>query len=274
MLSSVPPLLELNSPLEVLVNNSARRACSSLVRAHYWKWSGIYLPLENNVFVASPEDTFLQLAHDFDFPELLLLGYELCGSYRFPVFGGETGYGRPVCMTAESLQRALDGREGMHGIKRVRLTLRYLLPNSASPMETVLVLMLILPPRLGGYGFPAPELNMRCYVDECGITYYIPDLWWRYRNVVLEYFGGRDHTELHDMVSDNLRRNDLLDKGQQVLVAVHEHLISGASMDHLATQLSHQLGLGEIDMTREARERRRELRTRFLRWEGRLPRRG
>ena len=73
------------------------------------------------------------------------------------------------------------------------------------------------------------------------------------------------------MVSDNLRRNDLLDNGQQVLVAVYEHLINGARMDHLAVQLAHQLGLGEIDMSREARERRRELRTRLLRWEGGLP---
>ncbi|MDY4533879.1 MAG: hypothetical protein SPD98_01360 [Tractidigestivibacter sp.] len=216
----------------------------------------------------------LQLAHDFAPPELLLTGFELCGSYRFSVGGVPTAYGRPACMTPESLRRAMDGREGMHGIKRVRVALRYLLPGSGSPMETVLVLVLILPPRLGGYGFPAPELNLRCYIDTCGMTYYIPDLWWRDRNVVLEYFGGRDHTELHDMVSDNLRRNDLLDNGRRVMVAVYEHLAKGASMDHLASQLSHQLGLGEIDMSREARERRRQLRTRLLRWEGGLSKQG
>ena len=117
----------------------------------------------------------LQLAHDFAPPELLLTGFELCGSYRFPVGGAPTAYGRPACMTPESLRRAMDGREGMHGIKRVRVALRYLLPGSGSPMETVLVLVLILPPRLGGYGFPAPELNLRCYIDTCGMTYYIPD---------------------------------------------------------------------------------------------------
>ena len=266
-----PSVMGLTTPWEVLVNSSARRNCTRLASPRFWKWGGLFLPIGNDVFVASPEDTILQLSHGFDFFELLLLSYELCGSYRFPVYREETTYGRPVCMTPASLQRALVGREGMHGIKNVRQALRYLLPKSGSPMESVLVLVLILPPRLGGYGFPAPELNMRCYVDECGVTYYIPDLWWRCRNVVLEYFGGRDHTELHDMVSDNLRRNDLLDNGQQVLVAVYEHLINGARMDHLAVQLSHQLGLGEIDMSREVRERRRELRTRLLRWEGGLP---
>ena len=263
-----PPLSELTLPLEILVNGSTRRAATALEHPHYWKWGGLFLPLENIVFVASPADTVLQLAHDFDLPELLLLSYELCGTYRLPVRGEEPAYGRPACMTPESLRRALYGREGMHGIKKIRLVLRYLLPKSGSPMETVLVLVLTLPPRLGGYGLPTPVLNVRCYIDESGMTYYIPDLWWRDRNVVLEYFGGRDHTELHDMVLDNLRRNDLLDSGQQVLVAVYEHLANGASMDHLAAQLSHQLGLGKIDMSREARERRRELRTRLLRWRG------
>ncbi len=158
----------------------------------------------------------------------------------------------------------------MRGVKKVRWALRYLLPGSGSPMETVLVLVLMLHAEVGGYGFPPPCLNKRCYIDEFGMKYYIPDLWWQTWKVILEYFGGPDHSMPHDMVSDNLRRNDLLDHGEQVLVAVHEHLISDSRMDHLAMQLSRQLGTGEIDMSREARARRHELRERLLHWEGGL----
>ena len=41
-----------------------------------------------------------------------------------------------------------------------------LLPNAASPMEVLLVLAFVLPPRLGGWGFPEIQVNQRIDVDE------------------------------------------------------------------------------------------------------------
>ena len=107
-------------------------------------------------YVVSPAEVFLQLATVLPFPNLLEVGFELCGRYARPI-GGYLELGRrdPLA-SAAGLDRFLERMAGVPGASTARRAVCFILDGSWSPMETSSVLYLCLPFRLGGYGLPAP----------------------------------------------------------------------------------------------------------------------
>ena len=156
-------------PLHVLVADQQSLRSLHQVKTHLFGGRlppGSLCELSGSNYVSSPEFTFLQASAGRSLIELLELGYYLCGSFSIDERGhGYTGQRAPLT-TPEDIARFLDSADGAYGVRKARSALRYLLPNSASPMEVLLALAFVLPPRLGGWEFPEIQVNQRIDVDE------------------------------------------------------------------------------------------------------------
>ena len=127
---------------------------------------GLVKKVENRVFCAGPELTFVQMAGETSFLGAVVLGHELCGSYAHFSQMVSGFYERPPLTSVERLRHAVSQLEGMRGVGAARKALRFVRNRSASSMETVVSCMLLLPTAMGGFGMVAPELNYKVTLDE------------------------------------------------------------------------------------------------------------
>lgn len=203
------------TPLYVLVHPHASRGGSKSVRPMSWGCKipkGALRKVSADAFVSSPEFVFLQMARELELVELIELGMELCGTYRRHE-SGPTAYDYPPLTTPGKLKTFLKAAGPAPGIKRAREATKYLIPNSASPFETIVYLLLCLPRRLGGYAFPRPILNVRVRIGARGRQHTLrrssyPDLYWRSVNLDLECHGA-DHEREKTRTADSMRRKAL-----------------------------------------------------------------
>lgn len=177
-----------------------------------------------------------------------LVASEFAGTYRL---GGEKGVGynvRPL-MSVDSLERAAAEVGDSQGTRRARRVSRLMVEDSASPMETVLALMLSLPCDFGGFGLEKPRLNHPIDVsaynggvsDRDVVT---PDFLWACQKVALEYDSEEFHAALGDGRSrrDATRTNILAALGYRTLRATPQMIRSLPGLELLARQIAAALG--------------------------------
>lgn len=229
-------------PLEVLVNNRTQRTGSKAVRPRVWHSkvvSTAFRTVCRDVYVSSPEFVFLQMATRLELPELAALGMELCGTYRRNVAAAHldsdepgfiTCYNQRPLTTVRRLRGFCTSMKGAPGGRRAIKALEYVLPYSASPMETALYLLLCLPRRLGGYALPNPVLNPPITLTKAGKRHTIrngakPDLYWKNVRLDLEYNSDEFHDE-NQRAIDSMRRKALERMGVEVIELTKQELFS------------------------------------------------
>jgi len=234
--------LSVEHPFEVLVRDKGQRARSKAVQARIWSTpvaATAFRTVRRNIYVSSPEFVFLQLATRLDLPELVALGMELCGTYRRKVrvphidsdeIGFTTNYHQAMLTTPKRLRGFLDSMRPAPGCGKALKALEYVLPNSASPMETAIYLLLCLPRRLGGYALPQPILNPAIAISKSGQQYTLrksakPDLFWKKIRLDLEYNSDEFHEE-NQRASDSMRRKALEHMGVEVIELTSDELLS------------------------------------------------
>lgn len=204
-------------PLHLLVPDQQSLRSLQRVKTHLFSGRlppGSLCELSGANYVSSPEFTFLQVAAGRTPIETLELGYYLCGSFSIDEKGcGYTGQRAPLT-TPENIARFLDSASGAYGVRKARSALRYLLPNAASPMEVLLVLAFVLPPRLGGWGFPEIQVNQRIDVDEhlrviAEAGFFLGDIYLPSVNGDVEYDSEEFHTGRWRADHTQARRNVL-----------------------------------------------------------------
>lgn len=269
------------NPIEVLVHDNSQRRKAKAVSVRVWREpiapTG-FRKVADGIYVSSPEFVFLQMATRLELPELVALGMELCGTYRrevrVPHFDmGEdafiTVYQQEPLSSPKRLRGFLDSMKSAPGHAKASKALSYVLPNSASPMETALYLLLCLPRRMGGYALPKPELNPGITFNKAGQQHTLrhsakPDLYWRDAHLDLEYNSDEFHGE-NDRAVDSMRRKALERMNVEVIELTTEELFS-TSLFH-ATVLRIALRLHkQIRPEHEGNfiEKRADLRKRLL----------
>ena len=141
----------LSLPVHLLVDRLEKRPSTGWAVYHTRNAPlprGSFLHAGTELFVASPELCFTQLAASHPLPDQVSIGHELCGSYRIG-----KGYDLPPLTTVAKLKAYAQRAAGMDGIVQTRRALRYVLPDSASSMETTLAMLLDLPAMMGGTRF-------------------------------------------------------------------------------------------------------------------------
>ncbi|MDR2957396.1 MAG: hypothetical protein LBU61_04335 [Coriobacteriales bacterium] len=252
-------------PLNALVSNANARRPSKKMQPHVLSGTvpgyGL-ISIDNGVYVSSPEFCFLQMATTLPLLELIELGFELCGLFskssyvagdrvRHGDFSGnsaQTVYhsnldDNPQLTTVKKIRSFVEHMPNVRGRGRALKALRYILDNSASPMEAKLVMLLCLPFRLGGYGFPSPELNSRIdpvkaarsYTNQ---TYFKCDLFWPHLSLAVEYDSDEFHTGTARIARDSRKRNALASLGILVITVTREQIKSTVQLEAVAKILA------------------------------------
>ena len=197
-------------PLHILVPNASakrrvrnvhQRSCTHKVPSNSLRWLG------DHVLVPSPELTFLLLAQSLDLAELTAIGMELCGHYRLtgatpanPLHSRTVVYNCSALTSPHKIARLLERAEDFPGVLKAQRACRHMEANAASPMETILYLLLCLPRHLGGYGLPHPMLNAKRKVNEEAEAFtfahtLVPDLYWPEAMLDMEYDSDEFHSD-------------------------------------------------------------------------------
>ncbi|MDR2036038.1 MAG: hypothetical protein LBP91_05150 [Coriobacteriales bacterium] len=243
--------LGLTLPFHILVGSGNVRRTSESLRFHVCSREypgGSFMEYPSGLVVSSPELCFLQIASLLSLEELIMLGFELCGSYRIgnrkePSKGFRED--SPLTSVAK-LKGYLIRAPRIKGKVLACQALQFIANHSASPRETVLAMLLTLPYRLGGYGFPMPVLNLTIDVPISGkktspVKERRCDLFWQKEQVAVEYDSNAFHANEDRIAEDAIRRNALIAAGITVIVASNKHIKDARELRVLAGLLEKLL---------------------------------
>lgn len=237
-----------NKPLHLMVSRSDQRLMSHDFVFHVHSSDlpvNSFMEVGPDVYVASPELVFIQVCRALSLIEAVALGYELCGTYRVRSEGMVSAR---KLMTKESLGALAQQRCRPFGAVKARGFSRFIVEDSASPMESRVAMRLSLPRRLGGFGLPAPQMNRSIdlpgeLADSLGRRYLKCDLMWPDRMVAVEYDSDRFHTGSDRIAFDAQRRNALSRAGVQLLTLTREQYRSSQGFSAFVRTLCSKLGL-------------------------------
>lgn len=265
-----------DEPTNTLVSSQAARMAHPRLRTHLHVRplpSGAVLSVgpalgrRERLRVCSPEVVFIQLAGSLRPAELVLLGYELCGSYSVRPSSGELVEREPLT-TPVRLANMIGRCTGMHGVRSARRALRHVLPGSASPFESILSMLAHLPPSLGGYGLGVPELNpvlavpsaTRAITSQRTVS---PDELFAECDEAIEYESDEYHLDSEKHTRDSHRRSVLAHMGIHVTTITRGQIFDvdmfDAAMWGLARSMGRRLRVGSPEWKAARRQLRKTL---------------
>ena len=273
-------LSHIRTPIQVLVPKRSMTTQSDRLITHVWSHdipSGAYLRLDNGIYLPTPAFLMQQLASQLDEIGLILLGLELCGFYSmwsFPAMGahhatadefeGCTFELNPATSVTQ-LTSYIRKRGGERGYRTVQHVLKRTLDRSASPMESVVYLLLCLPRRLGGFGLPMPVLNVKVKVSTSTTTKSrFPDLYWPIQSLDVEYDSDQDHTGMWSRYRDARRTVELAAEKITVLPLTHAQLFDAGEFEAFAASVRRNLGIRARTLDAEWHAKHHLLRERLL----------
>ncbi|MDO4807597.1 MAG: hypothetical protein Q4A07_10150 [Coriobacteriales bacterium] len=263
-------LLVPNAESKRRVRNVSQRACTTRVTPDSFKRLG------DVVLVPKPEFAYVLLAHHLSFVELIVVGMEMCGRYRLTgapsnqlLVSSGAIYDCDQLMTPTSMHDYANQNSSFPGAALALRTCKYLVPNSSSPMETIVYLLLCLPRSMGGYGLPKPQLNAKRVVNTYAgsITFsrtLIPDLYWPSARLDMEYDSDEFHSDAESLAK-GARRALALRAMHVDVISMTRDIVYDESAFHAAARLvSSRLGIRFRPFSESALKKRRELRELLL----------
>lgn len=259
-----------SEPVSLIATHDYSRRNSSRAQYHTHGStfpSNSFVRLGKKTYISSPELCFLQMASSLPFAELLLLGFEFCGSYTTHQEGYER---RPPLSSVARIRAYLDRASSMHGIKAARRALKYLADGSASPKESQLALLLGLPRAMGGYGLGIPLMNKeitfaRGARKATDSTENYTDLYWPEAKLAVEYDSDLAHLGPEEIAHDAARRNALIAAGVDVITITKKQLMSYSEMEKAAYAIARRMNVRMRSRADDEVNRRLQLRWELLR---------
>jgi len=244
-LTGIPPT-QLGS-MDYLQQRGRSRHASPLSRPHSWNGdlpTRSLLHIGNDIYLCSPEFTFLQLSGLYNVIELSSIAMAMSGKYM-PAHA-ENDLARHDPVTSVALLRSFAMGAGTHwGVDKSAQATRWAVDNSRSPMETSLALLIHMPRTLGGYGLVRPVLNQRIYLSEESTAIYPhryceADVSAPGSSLLLEYLGRAFHKEEHH---DIRRELALQHEGYQLQhVTVHQ-LVDPSGRNEIMRRYAQSAGI-------------------------------
>jgi very-short-patch-repair endonuclease len=211
-----------------------------------------FLKIADGLYVATPEVLFFQMAGVLPVVDLVELGFTLTSGYAEDERASDGMRKRSPLTSVSALRRYTLSRQGAKGYKKAACALLYVCDNSASPMETLLAMLLFLPCYLGGYGFKRERLNYR--IDKNHVRKLSPltqglpgeclrcDIYWPDLRLAIEYDSSSHHTGIHAIVRDSDRRSMLGLLGVNVIAVTGGQVFDVRALDRIALLISKQMG--------------------------------
>ncbi len=231
-------------PVSILVSCKANMRKSQNLSPRIWSGkhpSRSFYKIAQDLYISTPEATFLQLGKESSLIQLITIGYELCGSYGLSAQSDSGFLRREPRSNPQLIERYLEKCDGIHGVKAAKRASSYIAKGSASPMESLLSMLLCLPPSLGGFGLPRPELNFPIETNEGGIVMRRCDLYWPDQRFALEYDSDTFHSDASKLHLDSSRRSTLEKAGVHVVSVTKNQVFDRGQLFNLATIVSKRL---------------------------------
>lgn len=232
-------------PVSLLVSHETNRRRSQNLCPHIWSEkhpSRSFYKIAESLYMSTPEATFLQLGNELGLIQLITIGYELCGSYGLSAQSDNGFLQKEPRSNPQLIKRYLAKCSGFHGIKTTKRAANYIVKGSASPMESLLSMLLCLPPLLGGFGLPRPELNHPIETNDGRFSVRRCDLCWPNQQFALEYDSDAFHSERSRLHLDSSRRSTLEKEGIHVVSVTKNQVFDRSQLLDLATIASKRLG--------------------------------
>ena len=105
-------------PVSILVSCKANMRKSQNLSPRIWSGkhpSRSFYKIAQNLYMSTPEATFLQLGKELNLIQLITVGYELCGSYGLSVQSSSGFLRREPRSNPQLIERYLEKCEGIHG---------------------------------------------------------------------------------------------------------------------------------------------------------------
>lgn len=291
----------LGTPLHRLTNSDRQRANSVLYRTHVLREEapfGSMQSTEHNFAVASPLYTLLTIAPMVTRIELLMIAYELCGS--FSVFepckradtilrsaysqgiiklgvgwtrvrntrGEQTNlWKREPLITIDELKSYAAETSGMYGAKKLQWVAQRLTGECASPFEVQASILLGLSRRLGGMGF-AFSNNRRIRLTNTAKEFYrhnscYADLYIEgsrtHPPVDIECQGQSVHDSEEASLSDSDRIAALESMGIQVVPLTYRQISSEDNLEATGNLIARKLNIQLKPKTERQKKAQQEL---------------
>lgn len=232
-------------PASILVSCKANMRKSQNLSPRIWSGKHLsrsFYKIAQGLYISTPEATFLQLGKESSLIQLITIGYELCGSYGLSAQSDSGFLRREPRSNPQLIERYLEKCDGIHGVKAAKRASSYIAKGSASPMESLLSMLLCLPPSLGGFGLPRPELNFPIETNEGGVLMRRCDLCWPDQRFALEYDSDTFHSDTSKLHLDSSRRSTLEKAGIHVVSVTKNQVFDRGQLFNLATIVSKRLG--------------------------------
>lgn len=257
-------------PLSVLASDARNRSQTLKISSSQWSSplpEKSFVQAGGGLLVSTPEFVYLQMASRLSLAHLIVLAYELCGTYLQGKEGPASKRSVPLTSTSKLLT-FVEKAPSTPGRKRALRALRYTLDNAASPMESILSILLCLPYALGGYALEQPKLNYRVDIPNrlrklADREYCICDLCWPEMKLVVEYDSKLHHSDPERRESDRRRQSTLTARGFTVVSVSNTQIMDGHAFNRLSHQLARLIGKRlryiDPDFTRKHLQLRSEL---------------
>lgn len=208
---------------------------------------GSFLKYNIEIFVASPELTFLQMANRLDLLELAMLGLEYCGTYSISSLVAEGFIYNIKPLTNRTrlknyLKYFYKRNPNYRGIRKAIKALDLIIDNSASPQESKFIIKLFGPRHLGAYGVKNLVSNCEIKLSRgaakiLGRYSIKPDLSCLKTKIALEYQSKMFHNNAEQFEIDKVRSAALTYDGWTVFNIVPSQLKNISSFHEIATKV-------------------------------------
>ncbi len=231
-----------NSPDEITVFEQDQRFSINGKRVHSCK---LDLPagavtVRDGMTVASPELLFLELANRLSIHRLILLGLQLCSHPQ----------GQPsiAITTKQKLGAFLAKTAGHRGHRKAGSALKYVENGSASIMESVVYMILVLPHTLGGYGLEGAVFNHGIKLTgdarkRLGQNRCFADLYYKEEKLDVEYESFAYHSSPSEQSKDIIRADALERQGITVMHLCTKQIYDKNACKSFAYNLAKRLNM-------------------------------
>ena len=224
--------------LRIHSGSIAGKLCSSGLPPHS------VMRLREGLYTAAPGLVFTRLACGRSEASCAEMGMNLCARYylewQSKSIRARTGF----LTTPEELGSYVAGAKDLKGCRKALKALRWVLPNSGSPMETKMALIFRMPLGKGGFALPFDAMNFDVRSGKhtclCEQSLYCIDMVSSKLKVGLEYDGWEYHL---DITKDMRRRNALLAMGWEIFPLDKTILNDAEATEKLGYQVAKRMGI-------------------------------
>ncbi len=235
------------TPIQATVSFASARNASKGIHASVRKGPfhpQAFIEIRDGIYASTPEMIFCEMAGGLSLERLILLGFQLCGTYYKCI--GETIYNTVPLTSPDRIKSFIAASPRFKGSQLACRAIDHVIANSASPRESMLAMMLCLPYSLGGYGIPHPEMNAPVHlprsVRATGRASLRCDLFWPQAKFDVEYDSASHHAAERSLSNDSIRRIALESMGITSINITPEHMRRAPLFDEAAHGIARILG--------------------------------